>query len=145
MAPTKPAEPVESYNSAGAASSKPRAQRILSEEEIQRIITEVKQFPTLASTLGKVLSWDLKAHRLSLHCDTNYSLRKLRNEISTIKAAADKILETSLEIVLLVKDNEGRDEQKSSQNLRDAQADLVKKVFRGKIIDGAEYESNGSF
>jgi len=136
--------PTETPGSVRKGPQENSQQRSLSEEEIQGIIGEVKQFPTLVSTLEKVISWELKARRLSLYCDTNYSLRKLRDEISTLKTAADKTIGSSLEIVLLVNDNNG-DQRNSSPNQCDVQADLVKKVFRGKIIDGAEHESNGHF
>jgi len=119
-------------------------ERELSGEEIEGIITEVRQFPSLASSLEKVISWNLQAHRLKLSCDTNYSLSKLRKDISTLRSAAEKIMNTSLEIVLYVSDNVNRNGKGTSSAQRNSQVDLVKKVFRGKIVDGAEYESNGS-
>jgi len=117
--------------------------RELSSDEIRNIITEVRQLPSLVSTLEKVVEWFLDIPKLRLSCDTNYSLSKLRKDMPMLRTSAQKVLGTSLEIVLIVHDNEGDDGQ--AQSRRDSQVDLVKKVFRGKIVDGAEHESNGSF
>jgi hypothetical protein len=97
------------------------------------------------STLQKVTDWDLQKNTLTLSCDTNYSRSKLKKDIATLRSAAVKVLNTSLEIKLAVKDNGAPENGEDSRSRRDEQADLVKKVFRGKIVDGAEYESNGPF
>ncbi len=117
--------------------------RSLTDDQIQSMITEVRQYPSLVSTLQKVTTWDLRRNTLTLRCDTNYSLCKLKKDIVTLRSAAEKVLNTSLEIKLVVKDNEDQESGEISPSRRDEQADLVKKVFRGKIVDGVEYESNG--
>jgi len=117
--------------------------RSLADDEIQSMIEEVRQYPSLVSTLQKVSAWDLQMNKLTLNCDTNYSRSKLKKDIVTLRSAAEKVLNTSLEIKLAVKDNGDQESGESSRLRRDEQADLVKKVFRGKIVDGAEYESNG--
>jgi DNA polymerase-3 subunit gamma/tau len=142
-APESPAAPDSSTITGPTAAAPDR--RSLTEDEIQSMIDEVRQYPSLVSTLQKVTDWDLQKNTLTLSCDTNYSRSKLKKDIATLRSAAVKVLNTSLEIKLAVKDNGAPENGEDSRSRRDEQADLVKKVFRGKIVDGAEYESNGPF
>ncbi|MGC9312538.1 MAG: DNA polymerase III subunit gamma/tau, partial [Sediminispirochaetaceae bacterium] len=143
--PAVPAAPAAPDSSTTAVPAAETDWRRLTEDEIQSMIDEVRQYPTLVSTLQKVTDWDLQKNTLTLSCDTNYSRSKLKKDIATLRSAAVKVLNTSLEIKLAVKDNGDPENGEDSRSRRDEQADLVRKVFRGKIVDGAEYESNGPF
>jgi len=112
------------------------ASRTLAKDEIERVIAEVKQSPTLASTLGKVCTWKVEGDHLRLACDSNYSMRKLKEDVAILKDKVSEVLGTRLEIKVEVQDTSETAEEEHSNG--DTQVELVKKVFRGEIVDGAE-------
>ncbi len=111
--------------------------RNLAQNEIEKVIDEVKQSPTLASTLGKVCTWKVEGDHLHLACDSNYAMRKLKEDVALLKDKVTEVLGTRLEIKVEVQDTSEKDAEESKSN-RDTQVELVKKVFRGEIVDGAE-------
>ena len=112
------------------------AARLLGQDEIEKVIAEVKQSPTLASTLGKVCKWKVEGDHLRLACDSNYAMRKLKEDVAVLKDKVSEVLGTRLEIKVEVQDTSETAEE--GQNSRDTQVELVKKVFRGEIVNGAE-------
>ena len=100
------------------------------------MINQVKQSPTLASTLGKVCKWKVEGDHLRLACDSNYAMRKLKEDVAVLKDKVSEVLGTRLEIKVEVQDTS--DTAEDEQSSRDAQVELVKKVFRGEIVNGAE-------
>ncbi|MCF7915508.1 MAG: hypothetical protein K9L66_10110, partial [Spirochaetaceae bacterium] len=91
---------------------------------------------TLASTLGKVCSWKVEGDQLRLSCDSNYAMRKLKEDVAVLKEKVSEVLGTRLEIKVEVQDTSQTAEEK--HHSRDEQVELVKKVFRGEIVDGVE-------
>ncbi len=125
------AEPQESWS----GPSSPQT-RTLSQSEIEKVINEVKQSPTLASTLGKVCTWKVEGEQLRLACDSNYAMRKLKEDVAVLKDKVSEVLGTRLEIKVEVQDTSNTTEDEHDN--RDSQVELVKKVFRGEIVNGAE-------
>ncbi len=126
-------------NVASASQADPPASpvsRTLGKNEIEKVIDEVKQSPTLASTLGKVCTWKIEGDHLRLACDSNYAMRKLKEEVSVLKDKITEVLGTRLEIKVEVRDTSETAE--AGPDNKDDQVELVKKVFRGEIVDGAE-------
>jgi len=103
---------------------------------IEKVIDEVRQSPTLASTLGKVCTWKVEGNQLRLSCDSNYAMRKLKEDVAILKEKVSEVLGTRLEIKVEVQDTSLTAEEEHQS--RDDQVELVKKVFRGEIVDGVE-------
>ncbi|MCF7947716.1 MAG: DNA polymerase III subunit gamma/tau [Spirochaetia bacterium] len=138
-AATPSAEPESSVPSAPPAPAPaptPKIHRQLAKHEIEKVIDEVRQSPTLASTLGKVCSWKVEGDQLRLSCDSNYAMRKLKEDVAVLKEKVSEVLGTRLEIKVEVQDTSQTAEEK--HHSRDEQVELVKKVFRGEIVDGVE-------
>jgi len=146
-APSGPALPATSASPAEAAPAaaqvpsvsqgpSPKSHRQLAKHEIEKVIDEVKQSPTLASTLGKVCTWKVEGDQLRLSCDSNYAMRKLKEDVAILKEKVSEVLGTRLEIKVEVQDTSLTAEEEHQS--RDDQVELVKKVFRGEIVDGVE-------
>ena len=139
-APTAPSPDPESSHPPAAASAppapSPKIHRLLAQNEIEKVIDEVRQSPTLASTLGKVCTWKVEGDQLRLSCDSNYAMRKLKEDVAVLKEKVSEVLGTRLEIKVEVQDTSQTAEEKNHS--RDDQVELVKKVFRGEIVDGVE-------
>lgn len=147
-----PAEPTSESAVESAASeffnmkeenAAPVEKRQLKSKEIDAVIEEVKERPSLASALHHVNVWELEGSRLELRCDTNYSVHKLQEEIATLKPVAETVLGHNVKITLKVQTTSSSDNENPSDDHGDSQVNLVKKVFRGTIIEGEANESNG--
>ncbi len=134
--PSEPEAPAKSEEP-----SKPE-ERQLSEEEVTRIKEQLSQRPTLASALGKVHSWYLSGNTLYLSCESSYPTRKIKEELSEVRDIISAQLGKRVDITVRLLENEQNNSNNSGSE--DEQIELVKKVFRGKIIHGANHESNGS-
>ncbi|MFW5712388.1 MAG: DNA polymerase III subunit gamma/tau [Spirochaetota bacterium] len=132
----QPAVHTDSRPAAPIDSSQGRPSRILAREEIEKVISQVKQSPTLASTLGQVCTWKVEGNQLRLACDSNYAMRKLKEDVAVLKDKVNEVLGSRLEIKVEVQDTSETVED--ARNNRDSQVELVKKVFRGEIVNGAE-------
>jgi len=121
--------------------SKPE-ERQLSEQEVTRIKEQLSQRPTLASALGKVRSWHLSGNTLYLSCGSSYPARKIKEELSDVREISAAQLGRRVDITVRLLENEQNNSNNSGSE--DEQIELVKKVFRGKIIHGANHESDGS-
>jgi DNA polymerase-3 subunit gamma/tau len=117
-------------------------ERELGSDEIKGIREELRRRPTLASALAKVKHWSLSASTLLLRCEHSYPARKIREELSALQEVASSQLERRVEIQVRLIDNENNHSQGSGS--ADEQIELVKKVFRGRIVHGANNESDGS-
>ncbi|HDQ14169.1 MAG TPA: hypothetical protein ENN41_05065 [Sediminispirochaeta sp.] len=74
-------------------------------------------------------------------------MHKLQEEISLLKSVAEEVLSCRIELSFATKTNNGgggNDDGETEEPPQDSQAALVKKVFRGTIIEGENHEPNGS-
>jgi hypothetical protein len=63
-------------------------------------------------------------------------MRKLKEDVAVLKEKVSEVLGTRLEIKVEVQNTSLTAEEEHHR--RDDQVELVKKVFRGEIIDGVE-------
>jgi hypothetical protein len=124
------------------AAAEDEGERELGSDEIKGIREELRRRPTLASALAKVKHWNLSASTLLLRCEHSYPARKIREELSALQEVASSRLGRRVEIQVRLIDNENNNSQGSGS--ADEQIELVKKVFRGRIVHGANNESDGS-
>ncbi len=116
--------------------------RYLSGEEIEKLVAGLKSRPSLAAALQKVDSWRIEGDVLIIHCDSSYSANKIRADLPTLIQLIERVLGEKLKIQVHVSGE--REHSDGSKNEVDEQAELVKKVFRGHIVEnGAEDESDG--
>ncbi len=126
-----------------AAAEKPKGgRRRLGAEEVEQLVEGLKSRPSLAAAVQKVVDWQVDDEQLVVTCDSTYSANKLRDEKPTIVSLVTNVIGKKLEI--RVKTAGEKEEERDEQHI-DEQAELVKKVFRGHIVEnGVENESNGS-
>ncbi|MFP4179970.1 MAG: DNA polymerase III subunit gamma/tau [Spirochaetaceae bacterium] len=115
--------------------------RELSPEEVKQLVAGLKSKPSLASAVQRAEKWRLEGESLTITCDSSYSTNKIREELSTLNSLITGTVGKKLDIH--VHTSGEKDEELKEQDV-DEQADLVKKVFRGQIVEnGAENESDG--
>ncbi|MFP4267750.1 MAG: DNA polymerase III subunit gamma/tau [Spirochaetaceae bacterium] len=115
--------------------------RELSPEEVKQLVAGLKSRPSLASAVQRAEKWRLEGESLTITCDSSYSTNKIREELSTLNSLITGTVGKKLDIH--VHTSGEKDEELKEQDV-DEQADLVKKVFRGQIVEnGAENESDG--
>ncbi|MFP4492244.1 MAG: DNA polymerase III subunit gamma/tau, partial [Spirochaetaceae bacterium] len=115
--------------------------RELSPEEVKQLVAGLKSRPSLASAVQRAEKWRLEGESLTITCDSSYSTNKIREELSTLNSLITGMVGKKLDIH--VHTSGEKDEELKEQDV-DEQADLVKKVFRGQIVEnGAENESDG--
>ncbi|MCL2792601.1 MAG: DNA polymerase III subunit gamma/tau [Spirochaetaceae bacterium] len=87
----------------------------------------------LASSLAKTTLWEREGSLVKIHCADNFSLDSIKNEISALKKELDLLAKGNykIEVVLVAKKEELNENTLSSS----AQVDLVKKIFKGEVID----------
>ncbi|MFO7850670.1 MAG: DNA polymerase III subunit gamma/tau [Spirochaetia bacterium] len=122
-------------------SSKDPGPRDLSPEEIKQLVEGLKSKPSLASAVQRAEKWRLDGESLMITCDSSYSTNKIREELSTLNSLITGTVGKKLDIHVLTS---GENEEEMKDQDVDEQADLVKKVFRGQIVEnGADNESDG--
>jgi DNA polymerase-3 subunit gamma/tau len=118
--------------------------RSLTQDETARIKEELSRRPTLASALDKACAWELSGETLSITCKSSYPARKIREELSALREVTSERLGRRVDISVRVLDNT-KENPTTGAGTADEQIELVKKVFRGRILHGANHESDGSF
>lgn len=105
----------------------------LSGEMISSIIRSLgKNKLALASALEKAISWKLIGTTLQLTFDSTYSGNAVKGDILPIKEKASEILDKKIDIkVSIVSPSSG-----GSSNIVDEDLELVKRVFRGEVVNG---------
>ena len=86
----------------------------------------------LASSLAKTTIWEREGNSVKIHCADNFSLDSIKNEIPALKKELDLLANSNYKIELVLSPKE---EVKESVLSSSAQVDLVKKIFKGEIID----------
>lgn len=87
----------------------------------------------LASLLAKVVKTELIGDTLSLFFPSAYAANSVRVDIQTVAAVAEKVIGKKVSIDIQIKKSDSEPETQIEQ---DEQVELVKKVFKGEIIQG---------
>jgi DNA polymerase III subunit gamma/tau len=137
-----PAEHQQAEHQQAETGEKPSAQRKgLTQDEISALIVELKDKPSLASALQKVQSWQTEGSVLRISSDSGYSANKIRAELPTLTQLLKKITGKNLDVRV---NSGGEKPSEGEAEDEDSHAELVKKVFRGQIVEnGGSNESNG--
>jgi DNA polymerase III subunit gamma/tau len=104
----------------------------LSLEIINTIIHSLgKNKLALSSALEKAINWKMKDNTLCLTFDSTYSGNAVKGDLLSIKEKVSEILEmnTDIEVTII-------SPQKDNTNKVDEDIELVKRVFRGEVING---------
>ncbi|MFW5690143.1 MAG: hypothetical protein ACOC1U_11280, partial [Spirochaetota bacterium] len=88
----------------------------------------------LSSALEKAVRWALAESELSIIFDSEYPANAARGEEEVIRNAAADVLGKPVLVRIKVDADVSQDEVIDEDH--DAQVDMVKKVFRGEIVDG---------
>ncbi|MCK5672575.1 MAG: hypothetical protein KAH95_04325, partial [Spirochaetales bacterium] len=115
----------------------PQIEEKKSEELSAEIITSIiqtirKNKLALASALEKATSWKLNGTNLQLSFDSTYSGNAVKGDILLIKEKASEILDKKINIEVSIESpSSGVSSEKVDENL-----ELVKRVFRGEVVNG---------
>ncbi len=96
----------------------------------------------LASSLAKTTLWERKGNSIIIYCADNFSLDSIKNEIPAVKKELDSITNSNykIEVVLSAKKEETEETILNSSS----KVDLVKKVFKGEIIESRVRKEQGN-
>ena len=110
------------------------------EEEIDftdykdKIVANIKKSNMmLASSLAKTKTWEREGNLVKIQCADNFSMDFIKNEIPALKKELDLFASGNYKIELVLssrKEESGEDILSSSDKV-----DLVKKVFKGEVVD----------
>ena len=104
----------------------------LSVETITGIIQLLRKNKlALASALEKATSWKLVGNKLKLTFDSTYSGNAVKGDILLIKEKASEILDKNIDIEVSIESSSS-----SASNEVDENIELVKRVFRGEVVNG---------
>ncbi|RKX88296.1 MAG: DNA polymerase III subunit gamma/tau [Spirochaetes bacterium] len=104
----------------------------LSADTISSIIQSLRKNKlALSSTLEKAISWKLVGETLKLTFDSTYSGNAVKGDILPVKEKVSEILNMNINIEVSVVSPSGE-----SSNEVDESIELVKRVFRGEVVNG---------
>ena len=104
----------------------------LSADTISSIIQSLRKNKlALSSTLEKAISWKLVGETLKLTFDSTYSGNAVKGDILPVKEKVSEILNMNINIEVFVVSPSGE-----SSNEVDESIELVKRVFRGEVVNG---------
>ncbi|MCK5198974.1 MAG: hypothetical protein KAR21_11515, partial [Spirochaetales bacterium] len=104
----------------------------LSAETINRIIQALRKNKlALSSALEKAISWKLLGTTLYLTFDSTYSGNAVKGDLLPIKEKASEVLDDKIDIEVSIV----IPEQRGASDV-DEDIELVKRVFRGEIVNG---------
>jgi hypothetical protein len=106
----------------------------LSTDTITSIIHSLRKNKlALSSTLEKATSWKLIGSTLKLTFDSTYSGNAVKGDILPIKEKVSEILNMNIDIEVSIVNPSG-----GSPNEVDENIELVKRVFRGEVVNGGK-------
>ncbi|MCK5154471.1 MAG: DNA polymerase III subunit gamma/tau [Spirochaetales bacterium] len=116
---------------------KPQSEEKKSEELSEDIISGIiqslrKNKLALASALEKATSWKLEGTALQLTFDSTYSGNAVKGDILSIKEKVSEILNKKIDIEVFIVSPSDRE----SATGVDEDLELVKRVFRGEVVNG---------
>lgn len=88
----------------------------------------------LSSALEKAVSWHLSGDELTLTFDNGFSATLVSEETVVVSAKVQEVLGRAVKISVKIKD--GNEEEPAAH--ADEKVELVKKIFRGEVIQGGE-------
>ncbi len=104
----------------------------ISPEIRDRIIQSLRKNKlALSSALEKAVSWSLKGSILQLTFDSTYSGNAVKSDLKSVREKTSEVLDESIdiEISIINPDRDGNSDL-------DENIELVKRVFRGEIVNG---------
>ncbi len=104
----------------------------LSQEIRDRIVQSLRKNKlALSSALEKAVSWNLAGSVLELTFDSTYSGNAVKSDLSSVRERVSEVLDESIEIKILIVNPENSGNSDVDENI-----ELVKRVFRGEIVNG---------
>ena len=96
----------------------------------------------LASSLAKTTRWKREGNSVTIYCTDNFSLDFIKNEIPAVKKELDLLANGNykIEVAIPAKKEENEENNLSSS----AQVELVKKVFKGEVIESRIKKEQGN-
>jgi len=88
----------------------------------------------LSSALEKAVSWHLSGDELTLTFDNGFSATLVSEETVVVSAKVQEVLGRAVKISVKIRD--GNEEEPAAH--ADEKVELVKKIFRGEVIQGGE-------
>jgi len=90
---------------------------------------------TLASALEKAVEWNIGDTELTIVFDSEYPANAARGEEETIRTAIAETIGRPVLVRIVVRKESASDEEIAAEATHDSQAEMVKRVFRGEIVD----------
>ncbi|RKX76543.1 MAG: DNA polymerase III subunit gamma/tau [Spirochaetes bacterium] len=104
----------------------------------REIISSVeKEKPSLASALEKASEWKMNEKDLLIFFQNAYSANLVREELSLITQRVEEIAGEKLKVSVRVHNRNVEDQNAERTN---EQVEMVKKIFKGQVIQGEQHE-----
>nr|MDA3832721.1 hypothetical protein [Spirochaetales bacterium] len=96
---------------------------------------QLKQdYPSLASALQQIDSWDLEDHHVTLIFSTTYAAEHAKQRTKELTSRLSKVVDTNLGITITSKQKQQRHREQTKKNTEsDDTVELSKKIFRGEL------------
>jgi DNA polymerase-3 subunit gamma/tau len=105
----------------------------LSKEVIDAVVGRIrKQKLTLGSSLEHAISWKLEGDTVVIGFDNPYAAKTVQQEASLVGEVLKEVLDEDVE----VRTEHTKREDGSDENPDDPRVEMVKRVFRGEIVEG---------
>lgn len=106
------------------------------EEKNKELIELMKrQHLSLASSLGKVLSWQQDDRVLTLFCDTQFHADNIQREKNIIERVLNTQLGLKLRIETAVSTKLNKNENVETNTSTDERVETIRRIFRGEIVE----------
>jgi DNA polymerase-3 subunit gamma/tau len=111
----------------------------ISREQTAKIIANIRSHKlALATQLAKAVAWTLESTELTVTFERQFEAASARGDEETVRQAAHEVLGRPVLVRIKVADQPGESgEPADDENAAaESEADVVKRVFRGEIVDG---------
>jgi len=116
--------------------TKVRRMSELGTEEVHEILEKIRHGKlTLATALEKAVEWNLGETELTIVFDGEYAANAARGDEEMIRTVVADVIGRPLLVRIVVRTQGQEDEETSAQTEGESQAEMVKRVFRGEIVD----------
>jgi DNA polymerase III subunit gamma/tau len=116
--------------------SGPEGSGAFSEEKKKELIGLMKkEHLSLASSLGKVLSWQQDGRALTLFCETQFHSDNIQRERKIIEQVLDTQFGLTLRIAAAVSPKTEKNENVETNTSTDERVETIRRIFRGEIVE----------
>ena len=97
----------------------------------------------LASSIAKTTLWEREGNIVKIYCTDNFSMDFIKNEIAVLKKEIDSHADGNYKIEIILSSN--KEESRENNLSSSAQVDLIKKIFKGEIVESRIKEDNNEY